>query len=107
MSELFFQGRKLLLGSVSLQYLEKRTILTPHRDYAKTARADVAELTRKKYVLTKRLKTMLERKGDKLICAAPNCGKPLEPNDIAVSTRGYKSRRSSYYHVECYEKLFQ
>jgi len=64
-------------------------------------------LTRKKYVLTKRLKTVLEHGNNELICAAPNCKKPIEPNELVVSTRGYKSRRSSYYHAECYEKLFR
>jgi hypothetical protein len=48
-------------------------------------------LTRKKYVLTKRLRTVLEHGNSELICAAPDCNKPLEPNDMVVSTRGYKS----------------
>ena len=64
-------------------------------------------MSRKKYVLTERLRTVLEYGKCKLICAAPNCKKPIVPNDLVVSKRGYKSRRSSYYHAECYEKMFR
>jgi hypothetical protein len=60
----------------------------------------------KEYVLTKRLKAILKNRNNSLVCASSYCGKPIESGDKVVSTRGYRSRRSSYYHAECYKKLF-
>jgi hypothetical protein len=53
--------------------------------------------------MSERLRPALEHRNIKLICAAPNCKKPIKPNGMVVSIRGYKSRRISYYPAECYE----
>lgn len=63
-------------------------------------------LVRREYVLTKHMKAILESKKIELVCASPICRKPLELNDKVVSRRGYRSRRSTLYHAECYDKLF-
>jgi hypothetical protein len=66
----------------------------------------VVLLVKREYVLTKHMKAILESKNIELICASPSCRKPIELNDKVVSTKGYKSRRSSLYHAKCYYELF-
>jgi hypothetical protein len=63
-------------------------------------------LVRKEYVLTGKLKAILESKNIELICASPACRKPIALNDKVISIKGYKSRRSSFYHAKCYYELF-
>jgi len=58
------------------------------------------------YVLTENLKKRLENRGKIFLCDA--CGKPLELGQPIISkVRGRPSRRTVYYHVSCWKKLWR